>query len=103
MNKILLAAACSVIFSMAFAALPEPSEIPKDGDCPSNYSAKGNECEPTSQAKFALVKKGECPADYNEEANYCVATTKSKLAIGRAAMRCPKGFEPIGNYCISEK
>ena len=85
------------------AALPAPSEIPKEGDCPSDYSAKGSQCFPGANAKFAFVKFQNCPEGYSEQGNYCVATAEAKLAIRRAAMSCPSGFESVGNYCISEK
>lgn len=87
----------------AFATLPPPSALPKNGNCPVNYIAKGNECEPTKAARFAVAKSGVCPADYDADGNYCVATPDAKLAIRRAAMSCPKGYTPIGDYCVSEK
>ena len=89
--------------SLACAALPAPSEIPKDGDCPAEYSAKGNQCAPEANALFAFVKFQNCPEGYLEQGNYCLATPAAKLAIRRAAMSCPSGFESVGNYCISEK
>ena len=89
--------------SLVLAALPAPSEIPKEGDCPSDYSAKGSLCFPGANAAFAFVKFQNCPDRYVEQGNYCVATAEAKLAIRRAAMSCPSGFESVGNYCISEK
>lgn len=103
MNKHLLAAMAALISSSAFAALPAPSEIPKDGDCPAEYTAKGKECVPGPQAKFAFVKSEICPENYDVQGNYCVATANARLAIRRAAMSCPSGFNPYGNYCVSEK
>jgi len=89
--------------SLAFSALPAPSEIPKAGDCPAEYSAKGNQCVPGANAPFAFVKFQDCPEGYLDQGHYCVATSGAKLAIRRAAMSCPSGFESVGNYCISEK
>ena len=103
MFKSLFSALLLLMSFVALAALPAPSEIPKDGDCPSGYTAKGNECVPGAQAKFAFVKSEICPNDYEIEGNYCVATPNAKLAIRRAAMSCPSGFQPFGNYCVSEK
>jgi hypothetical protein len=92
-----------LVTTLVFAALPAPSEIPKEGDCPSDYSAKGSQCFPGANAKFAFVKFQHCPAGYIDQGNYCIATAEAKLAIRRAAMSCPSGFESVGNYCISEK
>lgn len=103
MNKNIVPAMVLLIASPAFAALPSPSEIPKDGDCPAGYTAKGNECSPGTQAKFAFVKSEICPENYEVQGNYCVAGANAKLAIRRAAMSCPSGFNPYGNYCVSEK
>lgn len=103
MTKIFIVSIFLFICQSAFAALPAPSAIEKEGDCPSDYIAKGNQCEPTAQAKFAFVKFLDCPADYEMQGNYCVATAQAKLAIRRGAMSCPPGYEPIGNYCVSEK
>ena len=90
-------------FSLAaLAGLPAPGALPKNGNCPSDYVVKANECEPAKNAKFAVVKSGDCPADYQADGNYCVASADAKLAIRRAAMTCPKGFTPIGDYCVAE-
>ncbi len=86
----------------AFAGLPAPGALPKNGNCPANYVVKNNECDPTKSARFAVLKSGDCPADYEVDGNYCIAGPGAKLAIRRAAMTCPKGFTPIGDYCISE-
>jgi len=86
----------------AFAGLPAPGALPKNGNCPSSYVAKGNECEPAKDAKFAVMKSGDCPTDYVADGSYCLAGPGAKLAIRRAAMTCPKGFTPIGDYCVSE-
>lgn len=100
--KLLTIVLATMAFS-AFATLPAPSALPKNGSCPSNYIAKGNECEPTKEAKFVVAKSGVCPEDYETDGNYCVATPDARLAIRRAAMSCPKGYMPIGDYCVSEK
>jgi len=92
-----------LVTTLVVAGLPAPSDIPKEGDCPSDYSAKGSQCFPGANAKFAFVKFQHCPDRYVEQGNYCVATSEAKLAIRRAAMSCPSGFESVGNYCISEK
>ena len=86
----------------AFAGLPPPGALPKNGNCPTNYVVKANECEPTKEARYAVQKSVVCPDAYEADGNYCVATPDAKLAIRRAAMTCPKGFTPIGDYCISD-
>ncbi len=101
-HKILITILSAVSIS-AFATLPPPSVLPKNGNCPANYIAKGNDCEPTKEARFAVAKSGTCPADYEADGSYCVATPDARLAIRRAAMSCPKGYTPIGDYCVSEK
>ena len=103
MKRLLVGILYLFVCGTAHAALPAPSEIPKDGDCPADYAAKGNQCVPGANARFAFLKNQHCPDKYLEQGNYCVATAESKLAIRRAAMSCPAGFEPVGNYCISEK
>ncbi len=103
MNRYLLLAVSFFISPLASAALPAPDELPKDGDCPSHYVAKGHLCQPTAQAKFAFVKSEQCPDGYEEQGNYCVATATAKLAIRRAAMSCPSGYTQSGNYCVSDK
>lgn len=103
MTKRFMLAISLVAAPFAFAALPEPADIQKEGDCPANYVAKGNQCQPTPQAKFAFVKMEHCPDAYEMQGNYCVATAEARLAIRRAAMSCPSGFAPIGNYCVSDK
>ena len=102
MNKVVLTGFL-LASSLAFAGLPVPSEIPKEGDCPADYSVKGSQCILGANAKFAFVKFQNCPEGYLDQGNYCVATAEAKLAIRRAAMSCPSGFESVGNYCISEK
>ncbi len=101
--KVFLGVAGLLLTAFANAQLPAPAELQKDGDCPSNYSAKGNLCMPAAGAKFATAKSGNCPEGYDTEGAYCVATPAARLAIRRAAMSCPSGYEPIGNYCLSEK
>lgn len=86
----------------AFAALPAPSSLPKNGNCPANYIAKGDECEPINGARFAIAKSGVCPADYEADGSYCLALPNARLAIRRAAMSCPKGYTSVGDYCVSE-
>jgi hypothetical protein len=44
-----------------------PGALPKSGNCPSSYVAKGNECEPAKDAKFAVLKSGDCPTDYEAD------------------------------------
>jgi len=103
MKQTVVFAGLMLASTLVLAALPAPSEIPKEGDCPSDYSAKGSLCFPRANATFAFVKFQNCPDRYVEQGNYCVATAEAKLAIRRAAMSCPSGFESVGNYCISEK
>ena len=103
MKQTVVFAGLMLASTLVFAALPAPSEIPKEGDCPSDYLAKGSLCFPGANSTFAFVKFQNCPDRYVEQGNYCVATAEAKLAIRRAAMSCPSGFESVGNYCISEK
>lgn len=103
MKQTVVFAGLMLASTLVLAALPAPSEIPKEGDCPPDYSAKGSLCFPGANAAFAFVKFQNCPDRYVEQGNYCVATAEAKLAIRRAAMSCPSGFESVGNYCISEK
>ena len=103
MKQTVVFAGLMLASTLVLAALPAPSEIPKEGDCPSDYSAKGSLCFPGANAAFAFVKFQNCPDRYVEQGNYCVATAEAKLAIRRAAMSCPSGCESVGNYCISEK
>lgn len=91
------------LMAAAHAQLPAPAELQKDGDCPSNYLAKGSSCVPAGSAKFAVSKFGNCPDGYEAEGAYCVATPTARLAMRRAAMSCPSGYESTGNYCLSEK
>jgi hypothetical protein len=103
MKKRFIACLLGLASFAAFAALPAPDALPKNGDCPADYLAKGSECQPTKNARFAVAKSGNCPLAYVADGNYCVATPDAKLAIRRAAMSCPKGFLPIDDYCVSEK
>lgn len=103
MKYLFLTALFFVVHGAVHAALPPAGDIPKEGDCPSDYSAKGTQCVPGANARFAFVKYQHCPDSYVEQGNYCIATPESRLAIRKAAMSCPAGFEPVGNYCISEK
>ena len=103
MKQTVVFAGLMLASTLVFAALPAPSEIPKEGELPSDYSAKGSLCFPGANETFAFVKFQNCPDRYVEQGNYCVATAEAKLAIRRAAMSCPSGFESVGNYCISEK
>ena len=103
MKKLLTLATSLLASTVVLAALPEAGEIPKEGGCPSNYVAKGDQCRPTEQAMFAFIKSEQCPEAYETQGNYCVATAKARLAIRRAAMSCPSGFASIGNYCVAEK
>jgi hypothetical protein len=100
-SKLIVFALASIPFS-ALAGLPTPGTLPKNGNCPSGYVAKAKECEPAKDARFAVLKSGECPADYEADGNYCMAGSGARLAIRRAAMTCPKGFTPIGDYCVSD-
>ncbi len=103
MTKLILLAIALLTSHVALAALPAASVLPKDGDCPSAYVAKDNQCEPTAQAQFTIVKIEACPAAYEMQGNYCVATAAATLAFRRSAMSCPRGFEAIGNYCVADK
>jgi hypothetical protein len=100
-SKLIVFSLASFSFA-AFAGLPAPGALPKNGNCPANYVVKANECEPIKNARFAVVKSGDCPSDYEADGNYCIASSGAKLAIRRAAMTCPKGFTPIGDYCVAE-
>ncbi len=50
MTKLILLAIALLTSHVALAALPAASVLPKDGDCPSAYVAKDNQCEPTAHA-----------------------------------------------------
>lgn len=89
--------------SVAYAQLPAPSSVSKNGDCPADYVAAGGECAPGAGARFVIAKSGSCPDGYNADGNYCVAGSSARLAIRRAAMSCPSGYEPTGDYCLSTK
>lgn len=101
-DRIVTFVLCSIAFS-AHATPLTPGTLNKLGNCPSGYVAKGNECEPAKDARFAIQKSGECPSDYEADGNYCLATAGAKLALRKAAMTCPKGFETVEDYCISDK
>jgi hypothetical protein len=103
MKTPLIAFSLASVSMLALAGLPAPAVLPKTGNCPMNYVAKSNECEPTKDARFAVQKSGVCPDAYEADGSYCIATPDAKLAIRRAAMSCPKSFTPIGDYCISDK
>jgi hypothetical protein len=103
MKTLLVALTLASVSMLAMAGLPAPGVLPKNGNCPMNYVAKSNECEPTKDARFAVPKSGVCPDAYEADGNYCIASSDAKLAIRRAAMSCPKGFTPIGDYCVSDK
>ena len=102
MKSTLIALSLSCCSLAAFAGLPAPGALPKNGNCPSDYVAKANECEPAKNARFAVIKSGDCPMDYEPDGNYCISRTGAILAIRRAAMTCPKGFTPMGDYCVAE-
>jgi hypothetical protein len=104
MMKVVVFVFCLLgLMGSAMAGLPEPGALAKNGSCPADYVAKANECEPTKQARFAIAKSGNCPDNYAADGNYCLAEPDARLAIRRAAMTCPKGFTPIGDYCISNQ
>jgi len=102
MKTSLIASTLISVSVSALAGLPAPGALPKNGNCPMNYVAKSNECEPTKDARYAVQKSVACPDAYEADGNYCIATHEAKLAIRRAAMTCPKNFTPIGDYCISD-
>ena len=88
--------------SFAFAELPPPSPIQKDGSCPSGYGSQGNFCVPSSGARFAIIKSGSCPSGYGSQGNYCVAdSSNARLAIFKGSGSCPSGYGSQGNYCVS--
>ena len=103
MKTPIIAFALASVSLAAFAGLPAPAVLPKNGNCPTDYVAKSNECEPTKDARFAVQKSGVCPDAYEADGSYCIASPDARLAIRRAAMSCPKSFTPIGDYCISDK
>lgn len=84
----------------AYAQLPEPKPIPRDGSCPSNYVTKGNFCVPGAGAQIAIPKHGACPKDYASEGNYCVANQNAKAAFLKNKATCPFGYAGQGNYCV---
>ena len=76
-----------------------PVTVPKDGSCPSGYSASGNYCNPSSSASYAILKDGSCPSGYSASGNYCLAQSNAKYAIPKNGS-CPSGFSASGNYCL---
>lgn len=87
--------------SIAYAELPPPSPIHKDGSCPSGYGSQGDFCVPSSGARFAIIKSGSCPSGYGSQGNYCVADSNARFAILKGSGSCPSGFGSQGNYCVS--
>ena len=102
MKNLSIALVLYSLTQVTVAGLPAPGALPKNGNCPTNYVVKSNECEPTKDARYAVQKSVACPDAYEADGNYCIATHEAKLAIRRAAMTCPKNFTPIGDYCISD-
>ena len=102
MKTSLIAFALVSVSITAIAGLPPAGALPKNGNCPINYVAKADQCEPTKDARYTVQKSLACPDAYEADGNYCIANPDAKLAIRRAAMTCPKGFTPMGDYCISD-
>jgi hypothetical protein len=84
----------------AYAQLPEPKPILREGSCPSDYVTKGNFCAPGAGAQLAIPKHGACPKDYASEGNYCVANQNAKAAFLKNKATCPFGYVGQGNYCV---
>ena len=87
--------------SFAFAELPHPSPIRKDGSCPSGYGSQSDFCVPSSGARFAIIKSGSCPSGYGSQGNYCVADSNARFAMLKGSGSCPSGYGSQGNYCVS--
>lgn len=103
MLRCLLVILVASIVSNADAAVPQPTAIPKNGSCPSNYGSDGKYCVPSGTAKFAIPRVGSCPSNYSSDGNYCVASGMAKFAIVKTSGSCPSNYSSDGNYCVSSK
>ena len=84
---------------MTMQAMP----IPKDGACLSGYSAQGNMCVPSANAKPAIQKNGPCPSGWSAQGNYCVANTANPKNVIPKSGPCPSGYSAQGKYCVQNK
>ena len=91
------------LLGSARAELPQPTQIHKDGSCPSGYSSQGDFCVPSSGARFAIAKIGSCPSGYGGQGNYCVADSTARFAMPKGSSSCPSGYGSQGSYCMSSK
>ena len=83
---------------MTMQAMP----IPKDGTCPSGYSAQGNMCVPNANARPAIPKDGTCPSGWSAQGKYCVANTANPKNVIPKNGPCPSGYSAQGNYCVQK-
>jgi hypothetical protein len=84
------------------AAALTPAPLPKHGSCPSGYSQSGNYCNPSSTARFAVLKIGSCPSGYSQSGDYCLASSEhSKLAVPKQGS-CPSGYSQSVDYCLGQ-
>lgn len=81
----------------------QPVPLPKNGACPSGYSAQGNMCVPNSNAKPAIPKNGACPSGWSAQGNYCVAISSNPKTVIPKSGPCPSGYSAQGNYCVKIK
>ena len=72
------------------------NEVPKNGSCPTGFSASGSEC--VSSSKVALPKLGSCPTGFRASGNYCVGDSDDYAEVRDGS--CPSGMKTSGNYCI---
>ena len=101
LKRMLFAALGALPLASAWALQPQP--LVKQGSCPSGYSQSGNYCNPSSNARFAVLKVGSCPSGYSQSGNYCLASgANSRLAVPKVGS-CPSGFSQSGDYCLSSR
>lgn len=84
----------------------EPVPLPQKGSCPFGYSSDSHYCNPSSGAKFAILKtrsSSSCPSNYSNEGAYCVAQSFARYAVVRTGGSCPSGYSSEGDFCVSSR